>query len=77
MKADEARQIAKSSNIGSAMQEIKGLIKSTAEKGEYSAWYYGLVKDDVRKALQMDGYTVGETQFERNEHMTKISWDRI
>lgn len=73
MTAQEARQNAKEYNTGQ-LEPIMSIIKKSAEKGEFFIWYYESLKKGTREGLEYLGYTVGPTQFERNETLTKISW---
>lgn len=74
MKAEEAREISKSINSGQ-LNDIMRVIKIAADRGEYFCWYYREFKEKaIRDQLKSLGYTVGETQYERSEIMTKISW---
>ena len=77
MKASEARQRAYEVNTNTdsgQLNEILSAIQKTADKGEYELWYYKSVRKDVRLKLIALGYSVGLTQSDRNESMTKISF---
>ena len=76
MKAEEARSLAKKKNTtGSQYNEIMSMIRGAALKGEYEIWYYNhSILPDVRDALTAEGYKVGDTINDRNDLMTKISW---
>lgn len=73
MKATEARDLA----LKKGSTQLKQILKSIKEfsiKGEFSFWFYENLEVSTRKDLKNLGYEVGETQFERNEYLTKISW---
>lgn len=78
MKAKEAKLIASQYSIDksqSQLNEIIEIVREAALKGECHCWYYGsVITEIVRNALLSDGYTVGQTIFDRNELLTEISW---
>ena len=75
MKATWARAMAAKINTkGSQYGEITQQIREAVEEGKYEMFYYESIGADVRKKLTADGFTVGETDFSRNENTTRISW---
>lgn len=78
MKASEARKLADKVNVdlsSGQLSQIILLIQKEATEGGYSVWYYEKqITDKVRQTLSDMGYTVGRTQYERDEMLTKISW---
>lgn len=77
MNAKEAKQLSYEKNvndISSQMVAILTKIKEACQKGEYFIWFYGSIRDDVRSSLVDMGYKVHNTQFEKDETMTKIEW---
>lgn len=75
MKASELKKIADNASLNSDYRRIMEQIKAIAEKGKYECWVYENISDIVRDQLKKDGYEVGETQFDRNDTLTKISWN--
>ena len=77
MDAKEARskaqEINQSSNNGE-FNRIINAIKRAANVGKYEIYIYEIIKEDVRKKLTEMGYLVGNTEFDRQESLTKISW---
>jgi hypothetical protein len=77
MKASEARNRALQVNTDSKNSQFAKIIleiEHAVSQGKYEIWFYDTILDDVRKKLTEFGYLVAETQFERNETMTKITW---
>lgn len=75
MKATEARQIARNANpAGNQLMKILATISKFAKLGKFECWIYEPVTPDNKKALEEMGYQVGETQFDRHETLTKVSW---
>lgn len=77
MIADQLKQKATdflTNDTDSQYAEILELCDKEAGKGEFEMWYYKNIKAAVREKLESEGIKVGETQFERNETLTKISW---
>lgn len=74
MKANEARELALKTVGDKQYPEIIREIVSASKKGNLECWIYYPFSEDVRNRLTEDGYSVGNTQFDRNEHLTKIEW---
>ena len=77
MNAKEAKELSYENNVmvdASQMVVIVSKIKEACQKGEYFIWFYESIKADVKSRLVEMGYKVHNTQFERNETMTKIEW---
>lgn len=78
MTAQESREKAfkhnTESNTGQLLK-IQNAISKAVQNGEYSCYVYESLREDVRKKLVSDGFIVGQTQFDRNESMTLISWE--
>lgn len=75
MKADQMRKISdKFHNENNSVHGIIAVINDAAEKGEYECWYYETITLSQRQKLTELGYSVGQTQFDRNETLTKIKW---
>lgn len=77
MTAKEAREKAQKHNTdlnGPEFINVMSVINKAANNGEYSCWFYAVISDDLRKKLKGMGYNVGNTQFDRNETLTKINW---
>jgi hypothetical protein len=78
MNAIEANQLALKNNTNeenSQFAQIIEIIAKSAKKGEYEVWYYEIIKPDVKIKITELGYTIHPMQFERNETITKISWN--
>ena len=74
MKASEARQIALSKLDNIQYPQVIAEITTKSNKGELECWIYYEINSETRKKLIEDGFSVGETQFDRNEYLTKIEW---
>lgn len=75
MNAQQARQEAENSGKKHITFEFLLQIKKAVQKGEFEVWMYEKeISARARLDLKEKGYKVGETQFDRNEILTKISW---
>lgn len=77
MDAKEARSKAQNFNISANNGEfdrVLNKIKKAVSVGKYEIYIYDVIKEDVRNKLTEMGYLVGNTEFDRNESLTKISW---
>jgi len=77
MDAKEARSKAQNFNTSANNGEfdrVLNKIKKAVNVGKYEIYIYDVIKDDVRNKLTEMGYLVGNTEFDRNESLTKISW---
>lgn len=75
MKAEQMRNISnKFHKEDNSIKQILVVIADAAEKGEFECWYYHAISLGARQRLTQLGYNVGETQFDRNEILTKIKW---
>lgn len=77
MKASEARRLANETNTNATKSQyssIMGLINKAVNAGEYEVHWYEAMNSAVKDKLREEGYTVGNTQMDRNETITKISW---
>ena len=78
MNAEEAKLKAYQVNTDASNSQyavILKLIERYATGGYYTCTYSGaVVKDDVRKKLTEDGFSVSKTQSDQNEYYTEISW---
>ena len=77
MKAQDARAIADKTNkdlIDSQYKEAKRSITSASSRGEYNTYIEINLRDEVKKLLTDEGFTIGKTEYHRNESHTKISW---
>ena len=75
MNAKEAREEAE--NAGKKHNTFDCLlqIKKAVRDGNLEVWMYQKeISAKAKLDLQSQGYKVGETQFDRNEVLTKISW---
>lgn len=74
MNAKEARKVAMQSST-SDYHAIMELIEKAAGNKKLEVWYYNhVIEKPTRDLLIEEGFTVGETQFDRNDMLTKISW---
>lgn len=73
MNAQQAREIAED-KLNKPLKEVLSLITSKAKIGEFQMWWYKDMPETLRQSLRDLGYTVGETQFDRNDKLTLISW---
>lgn len=78
MTANEARTKALDVNtnaVTSQYMKVQNIISQEAAKGNYECWFYEVLKTDVRKKLEEEGFIVGSQQMDRgNDTMVKISW---
>lgn len=78
MTAQEARDRANAkhtSDTNSQFSKIMSQINKAVADGKLEVWIYECsIKEPVREKLKTLGYTVGATQSDRNESMTKIEW---
>lgn len=72
MKANEARALAEAAQTGK-LDEIYGIIKSAAEKGDYKANTYFVIDPKDRAKLEADGFKVTNLEDPR-EICFEISW---
>lgn len=75
MNASEARRAAQAFNeSGKQLTDILDSVKDAALQGKYETWYYKPIAKETRAKLIDLGYSIGDTSFDRNEHLTKIIW---
>jgi hypothetical protein len=77
MKAQEARAIADKTNkdlIDSQYKDAKRSISLASSRGEYNTYVEIPLRVEVKKLLTDEGFTIGNTEYHRNESHTKISW---
>ena len=77
MTAKEARDKALAINKAESIQQYRDVMKSinsAINNGDYECWAYSKISQDLRTKLEMDGYTIGQTQSDRDGLATKISW---
>ena len=77
MKAQDARAIADKTNkelIDTQYKEAKHSITSASNRGEYNTYVEITLRAEVKKLLTDEGFTIGNTEYHRNESHTKISW---
>lgn len=61
--------------IDSQFSVIMKMIEGAVNKGEYECYVYNVpIKQSVKEKLESLGYTIGKTESDRNETLTKISW---
>jgi len=54
--------------------EVIELITKEVEKGGFNISYFGVLRDDVKANLKLDGFCVNESHSGVNEISTDISW---
>lgn len=74
MTAEEARKKAISSVIQFEYNNVMHIVEQAASRGEMFVWFNGFISTNVVEKLKNDGYKVGNSQMDRNEVITKISW---
>lgn len=70
----EARELALKKAVEEQYTDIINHIVSESKQGHLECFIYYIISDETRRLLTEDGYSVGKTQFERNESLTKIEW---
>lgn len=68
MKAQDARDIADKTNkdlIDSQYKEAKRSITSASSRGEYNTYIEINLRDEVKKLLTDEGFTIGKTEYHR------------
>lgn len=78
MEAKKAKQIAETfntKNIAGQYERVIGTIKKAAGRGEYNTVIYEGLLNDVRRKLELDGYTVSNNLYERGDVYVEISWN--
>ena len=77
MKATEARNLSSNMLIGKNSKEYKkviGRVKNEALLGNFYAWVYDPIPEEVKNILIEDGYIFSEESNYRNEYLIKVSW---
>ncbi len=73
MNAEQARQKAESVRL-KQYDKVVLSIEAAVGKGLYEVWFYEPMAQATINKLQAEGYKVGNTLFDRNEYLTKITW---
>lgn len=71
--AEQMRGIAKNKNEQPIIT-ILNRIEREAKKGSTEMWWYANISTECREKLTELGFSVGETQFDRNEVLILIKW---
>lgn len=76
MKASEAKELSRGSNVEAELKKIYKVIKASALAKRLECWYYDKPSEKATAQLVSDGYFVGDSQWDPRDgvYMTKISW---